>query len=141
MVSLKHAYSVLLPVWGEGAMPWLTPMVVAPDTELVIHQNERLLIHIIFVVIDNERKIPQHNLAKFSPIPIVLPVPCGSLEILANVCWTPPLFSGPYLSLWSWYWDTRGGIWKGTDTPINPRAIASLRQYSELCVHNLSYIQ
>ena len=69
-------------------------------------------------------------------------------EILANLWWTPPLFSGPYLSLWSWYWDTISGIWKGIDTPIkwyngliykpiNPRAIAPQRQYSELFVQRL----
>ena len=54
------------------------PMVVAPDTEFVMHQKNVLLINIIFVVIDNERNIPQHNLAKFSPTPIFLPVSCGS---------------------------------------------------------------
>ena len=40
-------------------------------------------------------------------------------EILANFCWTPPLFSGSYLLLWSWHWDTISVIWKGIDTPIN----------------------
>ena len=61
-------------------------MMVAPDTELVMHQNTRLLIDIIFVVIDNERKIPQHNLTKFSPTPIVLPISCGSPLALRDFC-------------------------------------------------------
>ena len=74
------------------------------DTEFVLYQNKILLINIIFVVIDNERKIQQHNLAKFSPTPIVLPVSCGSLlaprdfgKFMLDP--TTPLFSGPYVSL------------------------------------------
>ena len=57
---LKYACSVLSPVcvvWGEGARPWLTPMAVAPDTKLVMmHQNKRSLINIIFVFIDERKK-------------------------------------------------------------------------------------
>ena len=39
-------------------------------------------------------------------------------EILPNFCWTPPLFSGPYLSLLSWYWDIISCIWMGMDKTI-----------------------
>ena len=73
-------------------------------------------------------------------------------EILANFCWTPPLISEPYLSLWLRYWDTIGGIWKEIDTsikwynrciykPINPRDIhvAPRRQSSELFVQSYLY--
>ena len=78
----------------------------------------------------------------------VLPVSCVSLlalgwEILENFCLTPPLFSGPYLSVWSRYCDTISDTQKGIDTPmkwhnwhsykhINPQAIAPQSQYSEL---------
>ena len=50
----------------------------------------------------------------------VLPVSCWHWVILANFCWTPPPFSGLYFSLWSWYWDTISGIWKGIPRPPPP---------------------
>ena len=50
-------------------------------------------------------------------------------EILANLCSTAPLFSGSYLSLWSWYWDTISGIWKGIDTHI--------KWYNQLIYENI----
>ena len=70
-------------------------------------------------------------------------------EVLANFRWTPPLFSGPYLSLWSCYRVTLSSIWKGIDTPIkwhnrfcytpNSRVIhvAPQRHYSELLLLSL----
>ena len=72
------------------------------------------------------------------------------IEILANLCWTPPLFSGRYISLWSSYWDTICDIWQGIDSPIkwcnrlinkpiSPRATAPQRQYSELLLLSLYY--
>ena len=81
----------------------------------------------------------------------VLPVSCGSLLSLRDFGkfqLDPPLFSEPYLSLWSWHWGTITGTWKGIDTPmkwcnrlmykpINPWTIAPQSQFSELLLLSL----
>ena len=112
---------------------------------------------------DWHRRVPQHPLTFIQPLngQWLLPDPhwTTSPSLLPNMfkfrstprtnfCWTPPLFSRPYVWLWSCYCDTISGIWKGIDTPIkwynrliykhtNPRSIAPQTQYSELLLLSL----